>query len=226
MCAISLFIISSARPGCSKPHPTWPWTLPGRGHPQLSCLTTLIVKNFFVVSNLNLPSLSLKSLFLVLSQQALLKTSLSSFSIGPIQVLEGCYKVSPQSSLLHAEEPQFSQLFLIGEVLQPSDQLCGPPLDPLQQLHVLLVLRAPELDVGLQVGSHQSRAERQNPLPRPAGHVAFDSAQDMVGCLGSECIISGSCWAFYQPTPPSCSPQALSTAIMMITSRCYVFHWK
>ena len=25
----------STRPGCSKPHPTWPWTLPGRGHPQL-----------------------------------------------------------------------------------------------------------------------------------------------------------------------------------------------
>jgi len=22
------------RPGCSKPHPTWPWTLPGRGQPQ------------------------------------------------------------------------------------------------------------------------------------------------------------------------------------------------
>ena len=25
----------STRPGCSKPHPAWPWTLPGRGHPQL-----------------------------------------------------------------------------------------------------------------------------------------------------------------------------------------------
>jgi len=24
-----------ARPRCSKPHPTWPWTLPRRGHPQL-----------------------------------------------------------------------------------------------------------------------------------------------------------------------------------------------
>jgi len=24
----------STRPGCSKPHPTWPWTLPGKGHPQ------------------------------------------------------------------------------------------------------------------------------------------------------------------------------------------------
>jgi len=25
----------STTPGCSKPCPTWPWTLPGRGHPQL-----------------------------------------------------------------------------------------------------------------------------------------------------------------------------------------------
>jgi len=30
-------------------------------------------------------------------------------------------------------------------------------LDPLQQFHVLLVLRAPELNAGLQVRSHQSR---------------------------------------------------------------------
>jgi len=25
----------STTPGCSKPRPTWPWTLRGRGHPQL-----------------------------------------------------------------------------------------------------------------------------------------------------------------------------------------------
>jgi len=34
------------------------------------------------------------------------------------------------------------------------------------------------------VGSHQSRAEGQNPLPRPAGHTPFDAAQGMVGLLG------------------------------------------
>jgi len=26
---------SSTRPGCSELHPAWPWTLPGRGQPQL-----------------------------------------------------------------------------------------------------------------------------------------------------------------------------------------------
>jgi len=56
-------------------------------------------------------------------------------------------------------------------------------LDLLQQLLVFPVLRAPELDTGLQVGSHQSGVKGQNPLPRPAGHAAFDAAQDMVGTL-------------------------------------------
>ncbi|KAK4807099.1 hypothetical protein QYF61_018440 [Mycteria americana] len=38
-----------------------------------------------------------------------------------------------------------------GEVLQPSDRFHGPPLDPLQQVHVFLVLGTPELDAVLQV---------------------------------------------------------------------------
>ncbi|KAK4817730.1 hypothetical protein QYF61_026530 [Mycteria americana] len=82
-------------------------------------------------------------------------TSTPAPSLGAVEklnvaVLEGCYKVSPQPSLLQAEQSQFSQPVLVGEVLQPSDHFCGPPLDPLQQLHVLLVLRAPELDALLQ----------------------------------------------------------------------------
>ncbi|KAK4825779.1 hypothetical protein QYF61_002342 [Mycteria americana] len=46
-----------------------------------------------------------------------------------------------------------------GEVLQPSDHFCGPPLDPLQQLHVLLVLRAPELDAALQRAAYAHQVE-------------------------------------------------------------------
>jgi len=41
------------------------------------------------------------------------------------------------------------------------ESILWPPLDP---LHVLLVLGAPELDAGLQVGSHQSGVEGQNHL--------------------------------------------------------------
>ncbi|KAK4829041.1 hypothetical protein QYF61_001846 [Mycteria americana] len=91
-----------------------------------------------------------------------------------------------QSAKIAAEQPQLSQPVLIAEVLQPSDHFHGLPLDPLQQLHVFPVLRAPELDAVLQVGSHQSRVEGQNHLPRPAGHAAFDAAQDAVGFLGCE----------------------------------------
>jgi len=89
-----------------------------------------------------------------------------------------------ESSLFQTEQPQLSQPFLIEEALHPSDDFCGPPLDLLQQVRVLLVLRASELDTGLQVRSHQSRAEGQNYLPQPAGLASLDAAQDMVGLLG------------------------------------------
>ncbi|KAK4823229.1 hypothetical protein QYF61_027570, partial [Mycteria americana] len=49
-----------------------------------------------------------------------------------------------------AKQPQLSQPFFIGEVFQPSDHFHGPPLDPLQQVHVFLVLGTPELDAVLQ----------------------------------------------------------------------------
>ena len=44
------------------------------------------------------------------------KKSLLGFLIGPLQVLEGRNKVSPQPSLLQAEQPQLSQPVLTGEV--------------------------------------------------------------------------------------------------------------
>ena len=70
-------------------------------------------------------------------------------SCKPFQVLEGCSKVPPEPSLVQADQPQLSQPVLVGEVFQPSDHCCGPPLDLLQQVHVFPVLRAPELDAGL-----------------------------------------------------------------------------
>ena len=75
-------------------------------------------------------------------------------------------------------------------MLHPSDQLCGPPQDSLQQLDVSPVLGPPELDAVLQVGSHKSGVEGQDHLPRPAGHTAFDAAQDTVGFLGCKCAVN------------------------------------
>jgi len=65
------------------------------------------------------------------------------------------------------------------------------PLDPVQQVHVCPVLWAPGPDTGLPEGSHQSGAEGQNPLPRPAAHAAGDAAQGMVGLLGCQRILLG-----------------------------------
>lgn len=99
-------------------------------------LDQVAVKNFFVISNLNLPSFSLKPLPLVLLLHSLIKSPAP--PVGPLQVLEGSYEVSLEPPSLQAEQPQLSQPVLTAEVLQPSDHLRGPPLDPFQQVHVFL----------------------------------------------------------------------------------------
>ncbi|KAK4806915.1 hypothetical protein QYF61_012636 [Mycteria americana] len=72
-------------------------------------------------------------------------------TLAPCPVTTGLAIRSPQSLLFsRLEQPQLSQPFFIGEVFQPSDHFCGPPLDPLEQVHVFLVLGAPELDAVLQ----------------------------------------------------------------------------
>ncbi|KAK4826701.1 hypothetical protein QYF61_010916 [Mycteria americana] len=115
----------------------------------VQCLSTLIVKNFFLFKATTPCPITIGPC----------KKSLSSFL-----VLEGCYKVFLEPSLLQAEQPQLSQPVFIGEVLQPSDHLHGSPLDLFQQVCVLLMLGAPELDAALQ---------------------------DMVGFLGCKCTLPG-----------------------------------
>ncbi|KAK4831823.1 hypothetical protein QYF61_019346 [Mycteria americana] len=118
-----------------------------------------------------------------------------------LKVLEGCYKVSPQPSLLQAEQPQLSQPVFIGEVHQPSDHLRGPPLGLLKQVHVLLMLGTTELNTVLQAGSHKSGVEVENHLPPPAGHTSFDAAQDTIGFLGCKCTLPGHTQFFIHQYP-------------------------
>ncbi|KAK4816284.1 hypothetical protein QYF61_014582 [Mycteria americana] len=127
---------------------------------------------------------------------------------------KGHSKVSLQPPLLQAEQPQLSQPFLIGELFQPSDHLRGPPLDPLQQLHVFLVLRTPELDAVLQVESHQSGVEGQNHFPQPAGHTSLDAAQDTVGLLGCERTLPAHVQLFIHQYPP----RSFSAGLLSIPS--------
>lgn len=49
--------------------------------------------------------------------------------------------------------------YALTSVFQPTEHLCGIPLESLQQAHVLLVLRAPDLVAVPQVGFHKSRGE-------------------------------------------------------------------
>jgi len=94
------------------------------------------------------------------------------------QGLEGCNEPSPKPSFPQAKQTQLPQPFFIREVLQPSEHLCGSPLDLLQQLCILLVLGASGLDAVLQ-----GRVERDSHLPYPAGCSSFDAAQDAVSVL-------------------------------------------
>ena len=128
--------IPSTRSSCSNPHPTWPWTLPGRGSHSSSGESVPVPhyphdKKFVpcLICNLNLPS-HFKTSCLITTCPC--KKSLSSFLVGPFQLLEGCYKVSLQPSLLQTEQPQLSQPFLTGEMLQSPHHPCSPLLDSLQ----------------------------------------------------------------------------------------------
>jgi len=95
-----------------------------------------------------------------------------------------------QQGLLQAEQAQVSQRLLTWEVLQPSDNLHGPSLDTLQQLHIFHVLGATGSDTVLQVGPHQGGTEGDSHLPHPAGHLSFEAAQDTAGLLGCKLTLT------------------------------------
>jgi len=76
-----------------------------------------MVKNFFLISNLNLPSFSLQPFPLVLSLHTLVNKVPLRPSCRPLQVLEGGYKGTPEPSLLQAEQPELSGPVLVGELL-------------------------------------------------------------------------------------------------------------
>lgn len=72
----------------------------------------------------------------------------SIFSAPSHQVVADCSEV-PLKPLLQAPQLQLAQPLLIHYVLQPRPSQ-WPLLDPLQYVHVCLVLRSPELDPGLK----------------------------------------------------------------------------
>ena len=116
--------------------------------------------------------------------------------------IEGQHKVSPKP-FLQAKHPQLSQPPFTVEVLQPSVHFHGPPLDPLSQVHVFVVLGTQELDTVLQVGSHKSREEGG----KITSHVCNPGYDRLPGL---QVDIASSCTIFHPPVHPSPSLQGCS----------------
>ena len=134
-------------------------------------------------SNLYFPFLSLKPFSLVLSLPDCVKSW--SPSCLSLQVLEGHDK-SPQS-LLQAKQAQLLQPFFIGELLQ---SFFVPFFwDPLQQLHIILVMRVPSLDAEFWTGPQKGRTEEESHLSLSALQSSFDAAQDTTGLPGYRCTL-------------------------------------
>ena len=144
--------------GCPGLYPTWPWTPPGMGHHSFSGqlrqgLTTLQVKNFFLTSNLNFSSFSLKPLTLVLSLSDCVTNRFPSCLWAPFKYWMTTTEVSSEPSLFQSAQAWLLQPFFIGEEPQPSAHLHGPPLDLLWQLHIFPVLGVPGLGIDSRWGS-------------------------------------------------------------------------
>ena len=97
----------TTRPGCPEPHPACAWMSPGMGihnflGQPVQCVTTLCVKNVLLISNLNLPCLSLKPFSLILS------LPLFPF-VNPLAHCEECFHMFTTASccpgVLHAPQP-------------------------------------------------------------------------------------------------------------------------
>lgn len=94
-----------------------------------------------------------------------------------------CDWISPEPSLLHAEQTHLSQPFCKTDALQPSGHLPVPPVDSLHQVHLPLF----SLSVGCPRAGHSPprglRKAEENSLPHPADHTFFDATQEAVGFL-------------------------------------------
>jgi len=124
----------------------------------LQCLTTLLVKRFFVISSLNLSgglleAISSRPIIHCLGEET--NTCLTTTSF---QVVVESNKVSPQPPFFQTKKTQFPQLLLTGLVLYTFHQLHCPSLDMLQHLNVFLVARVPKLNTVFKVPSTGGRS--------------------------------------------------------------------
>ncbi|NXH46292.1 PO6F2 factor, partial [Dicaeum eximium] len=172
-------------------------TLPGMGHPQLPWLTCSChphSKKFLPNISSKPPLPSLKPFPLVLSWIPCPTCPCKTVPIlVPLYVLGGCCKLSPEHSLFQTEHPQLFQPAFTGEMLQPSDHLCG--LLWTCEVPVLLMLKTTELEAALHVGLMRAEQKRTYTSPKSS-----DTAQDAVGLQGCKEHVARS-----HPLTPSCA---------------------
>lgn len=101
-----------------------------------------------------------------------------------------CYKVSLEPPPLQNEQLQLSQPVFIGKVLQLCDRLSGFSPDLLQQVHIFLVLRPPELDAAFRWGLTRAEMSREA-QSTPSPYAALDAAEDIFGFLGCRYTLPG-----------------------------------
>jgi len=131
--------------------------------------------------------------------------------ISALQVPEVCSEVSTGLSLLQAKQLQLPQPVFLRKVLQPYDQLGGPPLDLLQHLRILLLMGTRSLDAVFQMDPHKGRAEEDYHLLCLAGHSSSGAAQDTVGLPGCKSILLAHVQFFVHQATMSLSTKLLPT---------------
>ena len=80
------------------------------------CLTTLIVKSFFPYIQPEVPLFYPNCFPLSYHHRLCLRVCPLLSYKPPLQIMKGCSQVSPEPSILQAEQPHLSQPILIGEV--------------------------------------------------------------------------------------------------------------
>lgn len=133
----------------------------------------------------NLPSFSLKPLPLFLSLQSLIKVS-PHLSCRLLYVLKVHYKFSPEPFLLQDEQAQLSVcIHRGGPMVSALFPLCSSPLEQLQQIHVLLGQRTPELNTTGQISQKWSREKESLPS---SCWSHFSCSPGYIGFLGCKHI--------------------------------------
>ena len=93
----------------------------------------------------------------------------TSLSMSSPQEAAGSNEVAPHPPFLQTRQAQNLRLLLLGHASQPFHQLCCPPLDASEVLHILPKWWGLELHTVFQLRLHQCWIQRDSHLFCPAG---------------------------------------------------------